>query len=119
MQNYKSVDVAVKELNNEWSDGSIFDSHRVFRMKDIARKMHSQYWKYRDEILPKIQEWFRELHPFDVEKYSPLVKRIEINDKLYMVTTAHGMRDTYGHFVEGGYMGGSGCLLCLDRRHKK
>ena len=117
MQIHKTVEKAVEELIEEWNYRNVFDLLRVIRIKDIAKKMHPQYWKYRNVLLPKIQEWFKELPPFDAEKYSPaFIKRVEIDGKLYMVTSAHGMSDVYGHFVEGGHLGGTGCLLCLDQK---
>ena len=113
----KTVEKAVEELAMEWDDGGGLNSHIVIRIKDIAKKMHTQYWKYRNSLLPKIQKWFKDLPPFDTERFSPaFIKRIEIDEKSYMVTISHGMYDAYGHFVEGGHLGGSGCLLCLDRK---
>lgn len=121
MQTLKPVEEAVEELVNEWNDTSsdVYNSHTVIRIKDIAKHIHPHYWKYRDVILPKIQEWFGNLESFDDMKYSPLTKQLTINNKVYMITTSHGMSDVYGHFYEGGHLGGSGCLLCLDLKEIK
>lgn len=117
MEINKTVEKAVEELAMEWDDRGGLNKHIVIRIKDIAKRMHTQYWKYRDSLLLMIQKWFKDLPPFNAERFSPaFIKRIEINKKSYMVTLSHGMRDEYGHFVEGGYLGGSGCLLCLDRK---
>jgi len=117
MQINKTAEKAVEELAMKWDDEGGLSKHIVIRIKDIAKKMHPQYWKYRDSLLPMIQKWFKDLPPFNAERFSPaFIKRIEIDGKLYMATISHGMQDVYGHFIEGGHLGGSGCLLCLDRK---
>ena len=58
----RTVDDAIKRIISEEEEYIKRDGFIFIRIQDIAKKMHGHYWKYRDKILEKIQEWARE-HP--------------------------------------------------------
>ena len=72
-------------------DGFIF-----IRIQDIAKRMHRQYWKHRDKILEKIQEWAKE--------YPHRSYWIDETGRRYLVCYGQQMHAVYGSFFKSKYI---------------
>jgi len=61
--------IKIREVNDAINEILIEDEYFItrdgfvfLRIQNIAKKMHSHYWKYRDKILRRIHRW-AEQHP--------------------------------------------------------
>ena len=89
----KTVDDAINELLSEDEYFIRRDGFAFFRIQEIAKKMHFQYWKYRKKILDEIHKW-AEQHPY----HSVWT---DAKGREYIVGYGQQMHPAYGTFREG------------------
>jgi len=89
----KTVDDAINELLSEDEYFTTRDGFALYRIQDIAKKMHPHYWKHRKEILEEIHKW-AEHHPFHSVWQ-------DAKGTKYLVGYGEQMHPFYGKFREG------------------
>jgi len=92
----RTVDDAINQIIDEEEEYIKRDGFIFIRIQEIAKKMHRHYWKYRDKILEKIQEWARG-HP------SRSIW-IDAKGRKYRVGYGDQMSFAYGSFFEGKFI---------------
>ena len=87
----RTVDDAINQIVSEEEEYVKRDGFIFIRIQDIAKKMHRHYWKYRDKILEKIQEWAKEHSYGSVWTYNEMKFKVGYGQQMSLI---------YGTFFE-------------------
>ena len=92
----RTVDDVLNLIIDEEEEHIKRDGFIFIRIQEIAKRMHRHYWKYRDKILEKIQEWAKE-HP------SRSIW-IDAKGRKYKIDYGQQMSFTYGSFFKSKFI---------------
>lgn len=81
----------------------------ILRITEVAKNMHRHIYKYQDEIVRNIQQWYDSLPQMKIGH--DMRKKIYVNGKCYALTSSSSMRNFYGHFSAMKI----GSLVCVQK----